>query len=113
MFRILLTLVVIAAIAAFASRPTQQEVQGLYRAKLMQEIARNDTNTSRAPAENAALALCKVSSSACADLIVSATQIIYVDRRLFAQVTLKGLGKSASCLAMFTQLTCTGDMPGT
>lgn len=71
-----------------------------------------DANGTRKPAENAALAICKVNTAACADLIVSATQMTYTDRKIYARVDVKGLGQTATCYGLFARLTCMGDLPG-
>ncbi len=110
MFRILIALTFIAAMAAVVTKPRPDRVELLLRDKVQSAIAAQSSASTTNPAAKTALALCKLDANACFRLIRAGIDLTYTDRWLFARVDLAGFGKTTTCYALFTRLICTGDI---
>lgn len=96
-----------AAGAAFATRPSAEEVRGLYRDRLATQIV----DGSIVPASNAAtqamLAACQISPEQCARVLEGGVSMDYTNRFLWASVRAQAPGFDAlRCIAAFDRLFC-------
>ena len=96
-----------AAGAAFATRPSVDEVRALYREMVAAEIADGSVISADNGAAQTALAACQVTPANCARLIEGVISFEYENRYLFATVvTQSPFFEPRSCLAAFDRLLC-------
>lgn len=106
MLRWLLIALVIAAGAAFLTRPTETDVEVRVQEMLRAEIADGSTPDTDDPAVRLLFAACQSNLDACAELARAMMTVRYEDRRLYARVDAEGFGKTATCYAAYTRLYC-------
>ncbi|RYG91562.1 hypothetical protein EU803_10780 [Loktanella sp. IMCC34160] len=106
MFRFLVVLVLVLIAAAALTRPGPETVETAIGAMIRSEIEAGSLDDIQDPVAALLFAACKADANACADLARLGLSVGYVDRKLFAQVNVAGYGRSANCLAAFTQVFC-------
>ena len=93
--------------AAFATRPSVEEVRELYRDMVAAEIAEGSIISADNGAAQTALAACQVTPANCARLIEGVISFDYENRYLFATVaTQSPFFEPRSCVAVFERLFC-------
>lgn len=93
--------------AAFATRPSVEEVRELYRDMVAAEIAEGSIISADNGAAQTALAACQVTPANCARLIEGVISFDYENRYLFATVaTQSPFFEPRSCIAVFERLFC-------
>ncbi|WP_299920805.1 hypothetical protein [uncultured Pelagimonas sp.] len=105
MYKFLAGMIVMAAIGAFLSKPTQddayEEIAHLTRATLEQQQL-HEAQGVRA----AALLACRLSPQSCVELLMSGLDLNYEDRILYAKIDLDGFGMEAKCYGAFSKFYC-------
>lgn len=105
--KLVLYAAVAAAGAAFATRPSVEEVRALYRDMVAEEIADGSIISADSGAAQAMLAACQVTPANCARLIEGAISFDYENRYLFATVAARSpVFEPRSCIAVFDRLLC-------
>lgn len=106
MFRFLAAICVMAAAAAYLSKPTEQDIEAQIGSVLQQAIESGNIRDVTDPGAMLLLAACKSDASACAQLARQAIDITYSDKTLFVQVNATGFGREMTCYGAFTRLLC-------
>lgn len=106
--RILLVLVALTLGVAWLTKPDAEDAEAALRDQVMKGVARQDLGEGRSPAENIALAACKLRPSDCFDLLRSGLEVTYTDRKLFLQVDVTGFERQVRCYGAFTRFYCPG-----
>lgn len=110
MFRLLLIIIVLAAGAAYFTKPSEADVAAQVRTLIGDTIAEGQLDDVTDPAAMVLLAACQANPDSCAELAVAAMNVTYEDRTVYARVDVAGLGRSATCYAVYTQLFCPGGL---
>ncbi|HKL69992.1 hypothetical protein [Salibaculum sp.] len=110
MIRIVLVVGLVAALAAFVTRPTEAEIRDKARTLMQDSIERNELDDVADPALALVVAGCKADARGCAEVLSRATRIDHTDRRLYARIDAQGFGRKATCYAAFTRLFCPGGL---
>lgn len=109
MLRFLLGMIAMAAIGAYATSPGPEAAQTELRQQVQLAVA-GEKLDGKSGLDTAALLLCRVDPSACADLLVSQIDMTYENRHLYARVDLKGYNMSATCYGLYTKFFCPGGL---
>lgn len=104
----LVLLLVLAAGAAFLTKPSEADAEAVLREQVMIGVATQDLDEGRSTGENLALAACKLRPSDCYDLLRSGLDVTYSDQTLFLQVDVEGYERKATCYGVFGQFFCPG-----
>jgi len=93
--------------AAFATKPSIDEVRLLFQQRLVAQIEDGSIVSANDSATQALLAACQVSPSHCARLLEGAVSMEYHDYLLIAEVNARAPGfEPRQCLAAFDGLWC-------
>ena len=96
-----------AAGAAFATRPSIDEVRTLFRDRLAAQIADGSLVSAQDSATQALLAACQISPANCARLLEGAVSMEYQTYYLFAVVQARAPGfEPLHCVAVYDRLIC-------
>jgi hypothetical protein len=99
--------VIAATGAAFATRPSVEEVREMYRDRVAGEIADGSILSAESGAAQTALAACQVTPANCARLLEGVISFDYENRYLFATVeTQSPFFEPRNCIAVFERLFC-------
>lgn len=109
MFKFLAGMIVMAAVAAYASNPSEQDAEAEMRAQLMTALA-NEQIEGKTGAETAALLGCRLSPDTCYEFIRSGVEMTYEDRTLYSRLDLQGFDHSATCYGLYTRFFCPGGL---
>lgn len=94
--------------AAFATKPSIEEVRDLIRDQIAERIEDGSITSADNAATQALLAACQISPGNCARVLEGAISLEYENRFLYAQIeaSAPGLG-TKTCYAAFDRLICT------
>jgi len=93
--------------AAFATKPSIDDVRALFRDQLAAQIDDGSIISADNGATQALLAACQISASQCARLLEGAVSMDYQNYYLFASVQARAPGfDDRRCIAAFDQLLC-------
>lgn len=106
----LVTLTLIAATAAFFTKPDPQDVERQLKTVLFTELGKAELDDSRDGLGTAALIGCKLRPNDCYELLRSGLDLTYEDRTLYARIDLAGFGRRATCYGAFTKFACPGGL---
>ncbi len=106
--RFLIGLLVLAAVAAYFTKPEEADAEAVLREQVMIGVAKEDIGQGRSTAENLALTACKLRPNDCYDLLRSGLDVTYTDQHLFLKVDLEGYERRATCYGAFGQFVCPG-----
>lgn len=102
-------LALIAALAAWATRPGPEEFDAMLKAAIADKIASTDIDASGDAIATLALVGCKLRPSDCFQA-VRATLDVHFEKRLFTTLAqVRGL-KEATCTGVFTRFYCREDI---
>lgn len=104
----LFVLLLLAGGAAFLTKPAEADAEATLRDQLTLAVAREEIGEARGPAENIALAACKMRPTDCYELLRSVMEVTYTDKTLWLQVDVEGLGGRTTCYGAFAQFFCPG-----
>lgn len=104
----LVLLLVLAAGAAFLTKPSEADAEAVLREQVMIGVAMEDIGEGRSTGENLALAACKLRPSDCYDLLRSGLEVTYTDQTLFLKVDVEGFERKATCYGVFGRFFCPG-----
>ncbi len=107
MFKFALGVLVAVGIGAFATKPSQTDLEDEIRARLLEEIAAQSLESDD-PAILALTFACKAGAQTCAELIRAGITVDYDDRILYSVARLEFLDTHASCVGVFSQFVCPG-----
>ena len=105
MFKFILGLLVAAGIGAFATKPSQADLEAEIQSQLRAAIAAQSLD-SNDPAVVALTFACKAGAGTCANLIRAAMQVQYEDRVLYSVARMAFLDTTATCIGVFGQFVC-------
>lgn len=106
-FVIVLALLALIALAAWATRPGEPEFDALLKQAIEQKIATTDVGASGDDALGTiALVGCKLRPSDCVKLIRDSLDVTVVKHALYTSYSLKGLRREATCTGAFTKVWC-------
>lgn len=108
MFRFLLTALLLAAAAAFFTKPGEERAEALLGERIMQAVAMRDISLDNGAAGNALLVGCKLRPSDCISLLQTQIDTQYTDLKLFSTYRADGFGFKTWCLGAYTRLFCPG-----
>jgi len=106
LFRWIILLLVIAAGAAWLTKPGEAEFDDMLRARLEHQIATQDVDAEGDPIGALALVTCKLRPSGCFKLVREGLEVTVEDRILFTRIRADGFGKRTVCTGAFTRLWC-------
>lgn len=106
----LLSLTLVAAVAAYFTKPSEKDVERYLKNTLLLKLATQEVPANGDPLNSVALVGCKLRPNDCYQLVRSGIDLTYDDRTLYAQITLTGFGRHASCYGAFTKFTCPGGL---
>jgi hypothetical protein len=109
MFRFLLGMIVMVAIAAFATKPGPEAAQDELRRQVQLTVT-SEKLDGKSGLDAAALLLCRADPTGCTDLVVSGIDLTYEDRYLYARIDIDGFNLRATCYGMFTRFYCPGGL---
>ncbi len=110
LIKLLAALAMIAAVAAFVTKPDAQAAEKVLKQQLMSALAKEEIKPNAGGASTVALIGCKLNPQACYDLVRRGIRTTYDDRTLYARFDLEGFGKEAVCYGAFTQFFCPGGL---
>ncbi len=108
----LILLLVLAAGAAFLTKPGEADAEAVLREQVMIGVATQEFDEARGTGGNLALAACKLRPSDCFDLLRSGLDVTYTDRTLFLQVDVEGFERKARCYGLYGRFVCPGGFGG-
>ncbi len=106
MFRWILLLIVLAAVAAWLTRPGEAAFDDMLRARLERQIATEDVDARSDPIAAIALVACKLKPSGCFKLMREGLEVTVEDRILYTTIRAEGFGARTVCAGAFTKLWC-------
>lgn len=108
MFRFLFFVIVVAAGAAYLTKPTQADAENLMREQALALVAKEEVGGDRSTGENLALTLCKLKPNDCYELVRSGIETQVTDRTFFIEIALQGFERKVTCYGAFTTFVCPG-----
>ena len=105
-FGFLFVLAVLAAGAAYLTKPSEADAERILRAQAMNFVAKEDVGVGRSAAENIALTACKLRLSDCYELLRSGLDATFTDHTLYVKFAMTGFDRKATCYGAFTQFVC-------
>ncbi|WP_368185036.1 hypothetical protein [Aestuariibius sp. HNIBRBA575] len=108
MFRLLLSLIIFALLAAYLTKPSEENLEAQIGTLLQKAVQDGQLDQVSDPAALLLLAACKSDANACARLARSAMDVTYQDRHVFLQVDASGFGREMTCYGVYTKLICPG-----
>lgn len=108
--RFLIVLLVLAAGAAFVTKPSEADAEAALREQLMMAVAKEELGEGRSAAQSLALVACKLRPSDCYDLVRSGITAEFADKTLFVQFEMEGFDRVATCYGAFTRFVCPGGL---
>lgn len=106
MFKWIVLLVVVAAGAAWATKPGAAAFEDMLRERLERQIATEDVGSQDDPIAAIALVACKLSPSDCFRMVRDRLEVTVEDRVLYTRIRAEGFGKRTICTGVFTRLWC-------
>lgn len=104
-----LILVVVAVLAAFTV-PSQKKAEAALKDQLIGALAREELGGGRGTAGNLALLGCKLKPQSCYKLVRERIDAQYDHRWIYSRFAIKGFGKTATCYGAFTTFLCPGGL---
>ena len=98
----------VAALAAFLTRPGPEDVDEALRRALFEKLFTEEIDEGRDILGNAAIIGCRLDPQSCFELLRAGMEVTYEDKLLFARVTVEGSGRRAECIGAFTRFSCPG-----
>ncbi len=95
-----------AAIAAFATKPSEAEVERLLKDQMITSINKSSVDPKNDLFGSVLLFGCKLGPEPCYEILRGNMDLRYEDELLFAKVTLFGNGRRMNCLGLFNQFRC-------
>lgn len=108
LLKLLFALIVVAAVAAWFTRPGPEDVDNALRQALYQKLFDDDAGQGRDMLGNAAMLGCRLDPNSCFEILRAGLDVQYEDRILYAHVTVEGFDRRASCYGAFTRFACPG-----
>lgn len=109
MYKFLAGMIVMATIAAFASRPSLDDTNAEIRAQLAKSLTEIRLNSLQG-LDAAALLACRVDPNTCIKLIASGFDVQYENRHLYAKIDVSGFDMQARCYGVYTRFFCPGGL---
>ncbi|HPE25981.1 hypothetical protein [Albidovulum sp.] len=106
MFKWVILLIVLAAGAAWLTKPGVAAFDDMLRARLEHQIATEDVGSQEDPIAAIALVACKLRPSGCFKLVREGLEVTVDDRVLYTQIRADGFGTRTVCTGAFTRLWC-------
>lgn len=106
MFKFVAYGVILLALGAAFTKPTQEHVEQLLKAKTLEAVQNTEVNLADMGLDGAMVTLCKLQPNACWDVLRGLTEIGYEDRYVYAKVGIDGPGDPQVCYGAFRQLLC-------
>jgi hypothetical protein len=110
MRRLFLAIIVLAAVAAYFSNPSQTRINAQIDAMLQTAINDERLDDLSDPAAAIALLACKTDVQICAQMLRHGFELNFSDQKLFTTVRATGFGKAVTCFAAYTRLFCPGGL---
>lgn len=107
MLKWLLGLCLVGALGAAFTVPDEPSFEASLRAQLVTALI-NEPVDGKEAGTALALMTCRLDPSACADLVRAGIETSFEDRTLYSVFHLEGFGRQASCIGLFTRITCPG-----
>lgn len=106
-FKFILVVLVILAVAAFATNPSRADVEAEIEARLLSEIDAFDPASQNDPVLQLISGACQLGRNACAGFIRSLMDVQYEDRILYSAITVTfGNDVAKSCVGVLTRVLC-------
>ena len=106
LLKLFLGLAVLAALAAFFTRPGPEDVDPALRRALYERLFTEEADIGRDMLGSAAVLGCRLDPQACFEILRTGLDIRYEDRFLYATVEVEGFGRRARCWGAFTRFHC-------
>lgn len=107
----LLVVLVIAAGAAFATRPDKAEFDAMVKAGIEHRIATADVGKGDGDTfAQIALIGCKMRPTECVQAILGALDVTVDKHAFYTRYTVKSLRRETTCTGAFTKVWCSGDV---
>ncbi|WP_371227840.1 hypothetical protein [Roseovarius sp. 2305UL8-3] len=106
LLKLLISLAVIAAIAAWLTRPDEAAAEAELKTQLIEALDRLETDSD---AGTAAAVLCKVNLDECYEFTRAAITTEYEDRTFYSVFRAEGFGEGYSCIGAFTKFVCSAN----
>ena len=106
--RLLILLIILAAGAAYLTKPDAGDAEARLRKEVMVAVATRELGEGSSTGDRLALAACRLAPGECYDLLRSGLEVTVTDRVLFTQVEVSGFDKRATCYGLFTTFLCPG-----
>ncbi len=107
MLRLVALLIAIGLLAAWFTRPDVAQAEAAMRATILDALATEDL-AGKDAVSSAALMSCRLSPENCYDLVRAGLETNYEDRTFYAQFTVTGFNRRATCYGAFNTFTCPG-----
>ena len=106
-FKLLLVALVIAALAALLTNPSQVDVEAEIETRLLAEIDGFDPASQDDPVLQLIAGACKLGRSACAGFIRSLMEVELDDRWVYSVITVRfGRDTAQSCVGLYSTVVC-------
>jgi len=110
LLKVLVALMILAAGAAYVTRPGEESAEAALKDQLMQALDREEISPGRGAGANVALGLCKLKPTDCYQLVRAGIETRFTDHTLFTRFDMAGFGKTAQCIGAFTTFHCPGGL---
>lgn len=95
-----------ALLVLYVTKPSPADVEDFVHAQAMSQLQASDLQPSAEVLKNAALMGCRLKPETCTEALRELIHIRYDDRKIYARVTVTGLGTVNHCTAVFNRLLC-------
>lgn len=110
LLKFLFVVLVLAAGAAYLTKPGESEAEAALRDQLTMAVAKEGLGEGRSTAENLALAACKLRPRDCYDLVRSGIETEFSDHVLYVRFAMAGFDRMANCYGAFGRFVCPGGL---
>lgn len=94
------------AIAAFATKPSEADVERMLKDQMISSINKTSVDPKRDLFGSLILFGCKFGPEPCYELLRQTMEVVYEDELLYAKISVHANERRMNCLGLFNQLRC-------